>query len=60
MSYIVLKRLCFEMLIYICFVFSKSRKQVLGYVVQIEGWDVLYRIEETELVCAISRKLVFG
>ena len=28
--------------------------------VQIKGWDGPYRIEETELACAISRKCVFG
>ena len=30
------------------------------FLVQIRVWDGSYRIEETKLVCAISRKLVFG
>ena len=32
----------------------------LLYLVQIEGWDGLTRIEETKLVCAISKKFAFG
>ena len=39
---------------------SKYRKHIFIMFVQINGGDVLYRIEETKLVCAISRKLVLG
>ena len=33
---------------------------LLFFLVQVRGWDGLYRIDETKLACAISRKLTFG
>ena len=36
-----------------------SKPCVLQFLVQIKGWDGLYRIEETKLECAIPRKLIF-
>ena len=30
------------------------------FLVQIRGWDGFYRIDELKLVCAISRKFIFG
>ena len=32
----------------------------LLYLVQMKGWYAVYRIEETKLVCAISRTGIFG
>ena len=38
---------------------SKFRKHVRSFGV-IRGWDGLYRIEETKLICAISMKLILS
>ena len=32
----------------------------LLFSIQINGWYAVFRIEETKLVCAISRKVIFG
>ena len=40
--------------------FRNVGNMFLLFVMQFKGWDGLYRIEETNLVCAISRKLVLG
>ena len=40
--------------------FEVSKTCFLLFWVQLKGWYALYRIEETELVCAISRKLIIG
>ena len=40
--------------------FELLKTSFLSFVVQIKGRCALYRIEETKLVCAISRKCVFG
>ena len=37
-----------------------SENMFLLFLVQIRGGDCLYQIEETKLVSAISRKLIFG
>ena len=39
-------------------VFRESKTCLLLFLVQVKGWDGLYRIEGTNLVCAISTKLV--
>ena len=36
------------------------RKHVFVILIQNKGWYGVCRIEETKLVCAISRKLIFG
>ena len=38
----------------------RNAENIVLFFVQIKGWSALYRIEETKLVCAISRKLIFG
>ena len=37
----------------------KSDNMFLLFLIQVKGWHVVYRIEETKLVCAISRKLIW-
>ena len=40
------------------FLFLKSENMFSIFLVQFKGWYAVYRIEETELICAISKKLI--
>ena len=60
-TYIYIYYYCFYFILFCFNLFGGFRKYVfLLILVQAKGWDGLYRKEETKLVCAISRKLIFG
>ena len=39
--------------------FSFPENRFFVILLNIRGWDGLYRIDETKLICAISRKFIF-
>ena len=41
-------------------IFEIMKTWFLLFLVQTGGWDGLWRIQETKLVCAISRKIIWG